>query len=185
MTSLSAGLRYSFSMINLLKLIPEWSWDGFDRVMAQAGTSKVELVPSMLLGMGWDQEIEAEQGHIQQALDQLMQRFTVGSIQSLTYGLEINLADSLVNHPALLRRLQALALLSKHTACSVLILGSPGQKKRLDSSISHAEHKQRFISNCCWMAVTAEKYSLPIAGSVGIYTERGADRPMVKGGPKS
>jgi hypothetical protein len=149
-----AGLPYSFSMINLVKLMPEWSWDGFDQVMAQAGTNRVELVPSMLLGMDWDQHIEEENGPVQQALVRLMQRYKVGSIQSLTYGLQINLADQLVNHPELLRRLKALRVLARTTGCSVLILGSPGQKKQLDPAMSSADHMQRFTANCTWMART-------------------------------
>lgn len=156
MTPFPAGLPYSFSMINLVKLLPEWSWDGFDQVMAQAGTTRVELVPSMVLGVDWDQQIEAQAGPVQQALEQLLQRCTVGTIQSLTYGLPINLADHLIDHPELLRRLQALGVLGKTTRCSVLILGSPGQKKRLDTAMGEAEHKQRFMANCSWMAHTLE-----------------------------
>lgn len=149
-----AGIPYSFSMINLVKLMPEWSWDGFDQVMDQAGTNRVELVPSMLMGMDWDQQIEEENGPVQQALVRLMQRYKVGSIQSLTYGLQINLADQLVNHPELLRRLKALRVLARTTGCSVLILGSPGQKKQLDPAMGSVDHKQRFIDNCSWMART-------------------------------
>lgn len=149
-----AGMPYSFSMINLVKLMPEWSWDGFDQVMDQAGTNRVELVPSMLLGMDWDQQIEEENGPVQQALVRLMQRYKVGSIQSLTYGLQINLADQLINHLELLRRLKALRVLAKTTGCSVLILGSPGQKKQLDPVMDSVDHKQRFIDNCSWMART-------------------------------
>lgn len=154
MTPSAAGLPYSFSMINLVKLMPEWSWDGFDQVMDQAGTNRVELVPSMLLGMDWDQQIEEENGPVQQALVRLMQRYKVGSIQSLTYGLQINLADQLVNHLELLRRLKALRVLARTTGCSVLILGSPGQKKQLDPDMGSDDHKQRFIANCSWMART-------------------------------
>ena len=149
-----AGMPYSFSMINLVKLLPEWSWDGFDQVMDQAGTKRVELVPSMLLGMDWDQQIEEENGPVQQALVCLMQRYKVASIQSLTYGLQINLACQLVNHPELLRRLKALRVLARTTGCSVLILGSPGQKKHLDPDMGSDDHKQRFIANCSWMART-------------------------------
>ena len=149
-----AGLPYSFSMINLVKLMPEWSWDSFDQVMGQAGTNRVELVPSMLLGIDWDQQIEEEDGPVQQALVRLLQRYKVGSIQSLTYGLQINLADQLVNHPELLRRLKALRVLARTTGCSVLILGSPGQKKHLDPAMGSVDHKQRFIDNCSWMART-------------------------------
>lgn len=149
-----AALPYSFSMINLVKLLPEWSWDGFDQVMDQAGTNRVELVPSMLMGMDWDQQTEEENGPVQQALVRLMQRYKVGSIQSLTYGLQINLADQLVNHPELLRRLKALRVLARTTGCSVLILGSPGQKKHLDPAMGSVDHRQRFIANCSWMAST-------------------------------
>jgi sugar phosphate isomerase/epimerase len=148
------GLSYSFSMINLVKLLPEWNWDGFDEVIAQAGTTRVELVPSMVLGVDWDQYITKQDGPVQEALEQLLQRCTVGSIQSLTYGLAINLADQLIDNPELHRRLQALRTLGRITECSVLILGSPGQKKQLDPAMSDDEYKQRFISNCSWMAST-------------------------------
>ena len=151
MSQSTKGLPYSFSMINLVKLMPDWSWNGFDQLMSQAATNRVELVPSMVLGLDWDQHIEVQGGHVQLALEHLMQRCTVGSIQSLTYGLQINLADDLINHPGLLRRLQALAVLAKKTQCSVMILGSPGQKKKLETSISDTEHKQRYIANCSWM----------------------------------
>ena len=146
------GFPYSFSMINLVKLLPDWSWDGFDQVMAQAATTRIELVPSMVLGLDWDQQIGVQGSHVQRALDRLMQQYTVGSIQSLTYGLQINLADHFINHPGLLRRLQALQTLGKKTQCPVMILGSPGQKKQLDPAISAAQHKQRFMTNCAWMA---------------------------------
>ena len=59
-------------MINLVKLLSEWSWDRFDHLMDQAGTNQVELVPSMLLGMDWDQQIEEENGPVLQALEHLM-----------------------------------------------------------------------------------------------------------------
>jgi hypothetical protein len=154
MTPSIAGLPYSFSMINLVKLLPEWSWEGFDQVMAQAGTTRVELVPSMVLGVDWDRQIEAQAGPVHLAMEQLLQRCSVGSIQSLTYGLPINLADQLIDHPELLRRLQALRTLGKITECSVFILGSPGQKKQQDPAMSHAEYKLRFISNCSWLAST-------------------------------
>jgi len=152
MTPSHAGLLYSFSMINMVKLLPEWSWDGFDQIMSQTCTRRVELVPSMLLGMDWDQQIDEQYGPVQQALERLMEQYTVSSIQSLTYGLQINLADQLINHPELLRRLKALRLLGKSTGCSVLILGSPSQKKQYDPAMSSADHKQRFIANCTWMA---------------------------------
>ena len=149
---MTAVSPYSFSMMNLVKLLPDWSWDGFDRVMAKAGTSRVELVPSMVLGVDWDQHIYAKGDPVQEQLQLLIKRYTVESIQSLTYGLQINLADQLINHPGLVNRLKGLGQLSKATGCSVLILGSPGQKKKLSRSMSSEDHKQRFIVNCGWMA---------------------------------
>lgn len=152
MTKSLAEVPYSFSMINLVKLMPKWSWDGFDQVMIQAGTTKVELVPSMLLGMDWDEQIERGDHAFQNALERFMQRYTVGSIQSLTYGLEINLADNLFNDPKLLKRMQNLGTLAKMTGCSVLILGSPGQKKLEVSAMSRDDSKRHFMANCSWMA---------------------------------
>lgn len=147
-----AGYPYSFSMINLVRLMPDWSWNSFDQLMAKASTTRVELVPSMALGVDWDHQIEAQGGPVQHALDHLLERYAVGSIQSLTYGLKINLADDLINHTALLRRLHGLQILGTKTQCSVLILGSPGQKKQLVPAISDSEHKQRFTANCSWIA---------------------------------
>ena len=145
-------LPYSFSMINLVKLLPVWSWKGFDQVMAQAGTKRVELVPSMMLGVDWDQQINDQTGTVQQALERLLEHYKVESIQSLTYGLPINLAEPLIDHPKMRIRLDALAELGKATSCSVLILGSPGQKKIHNDVMTLAEHKQRFIENCSWIA---------------------------------
>ena len=102
--------------------------------------------------MDWDQKINDPTGGVREALDLFLKHYTIGSIQSLTYGLAINLADSLIDHPELLIRLKALVVLAQTTACSTLILGSPGQKKILSSQMSHSEHKQQFISNCQWMA---------------------------------
>lgn len=160
-------------MINLVKLLPEWSWDGFDQVMAQACTDRVELVPSMLLGMDWDQQIDGQYGPVQQALKRLMERYTVASIQSLTYGLQINLADQLINHPELLRRLKALGKIGKSAGCSVLILGSPGQKKQLNPAMSRADHKQKFIANCSWIAsILGPEFTLSLEHNT---TVQGAD----------
>jgi hypothetical protein len=143
---------YSFSMMNLVKLLAEWSWDGFDQLMSEVGTMRVEVVPSFCFGMDWDQKIEDQSTSVYKNLEYLRKHYTVGSIQSLTYGLDIQLADQLINHPGLLRRLQALKMLGTYTKCSVFILGSPAQKKLLDPSISNNEHKQHFMANCSWMA---------------------------------
>lgn len=146
------GYPYSFSMINLVRLMPDWCWHRFDQVMATASTARVELVPSMVLGVDWDHQIDTHGGTVRHALDHLLERYAVGSIQSLTYGLKINLADDLINNTEMLRRLDALQILGNRTKCSVLILGSPGQKKKLDYVINHSEYKQRFTSNCSWIA---------------------------------
>jgi hypothetical protein len=153
-TSTLEKFPYSFSMINLVKLLPEWSWEVFDQVMAQAGTNRVELVPSMIFGVDWDQQINDEKGPVRQALERLLEHYKVESIQSLTYGLPINLAAPLIDQPELRTRLEALAVLGKLTSCSLLILGSPGQKKRLSPGMSLAEHKERFVENCSWIAHT-------------------------------
>lgn len=152
MNTMSERIPFSFSMINLVKLMPEWNWHSFDQVMYQAGTNRVELVPSMLMGIDWDKKIEAVNGPIQQAIKRMMQQYSVASIQSLTYGLNINLADPLIDHPDLLRRLNALKILAGVTDCSVLILGSPGQKKKPSANLSDPVLKQMFIDNCRWMA---------------------------------
>lgn len=144
--------RYSFSMMNLVKLFAEWSWDRFEQVMSEVGTMRVEMVPSICLGMDWDQEIEDQTTTVYKNVKHLTKYYTVRSIQSLTYGLDIQLADQLINHPGLLRRLLALKMLGSYTECSVFILGSPAQKKLVDTSISNNEHKQRFMANCSWMA---------------------------------
>jgi hypothetical protein len=155
-TNSSSSLAYSFSMINLVQLMPQWSWEKFDQVIAKAGTSSVELIPSMVLGFNWDQQLDAVNGPTRLALEQLQSRCSVGTIQSLTYGLDINLADDLSTHPGLLRRLQGLIKLGRATECHVFILGSPGQKKHVYPEVSKEEHKQRFVDTCHYIASILE-----------------------------
>jgi hypothetical protein len=60
MKSETSSVPYSFSMVNLINLMPEWSWQRFDEIMNQAQTKNVELVPGMVLGAEWDQYITKE-----------------------------------------------------------------------------------------------------------------------------
>jgi len=151
MTGNAALVPYSFSMVNLVKLLPEWNWQQFDRIMIKADTRRVELVPGMVLGSDWDREID-QPSACRDALAQLMSGYTVTSIQSLTYGLHINLADALKSNIDVLRRFQSLARLGDMLMCNVFVLGSPGQKKLKPSHVAPVASKQLFIENCAWIA---------------------------------
>ena len=138
-------------MVNLVKLMPEWNWQQFDQIMRLAGTTHVELVPGMVLGPQWDQQIN-EPSACTDHLAILTSKYTVTSIQSLTYGLNINLADLLSTNDDVLRRFESLAHLGERLKCRVFVLGSPGQKKLNTLYTDPEAVKQHFIENCAWMA---------------------------------
>lgn len=142
---------YSFSMVNLINLMPEWNWPLFDEIMKQAQTKHIELVPGMLLGSEWEKEIN-QPSAASKALALLMSSYTVTSIQSLTYGLNINLTDAICINHDVVRRFQSLAHLGELLKCRVFILGSPGQKKLSAPYEGTEAAKRQFIENCAWMA---------------------------------
>jgi hypothetical protein len=142
---------YSFSMVNCLKLMPQWDWQAFGTIMELAGTSRVELVPGFLFGSDWDNQITSDDD-LKGQLDQLKKCYCVTSIQSLTFGLEINLGEPLVGNPSVRRRFIALAELGKQLACDVFVLGSPGQKKLSETLREVHKSKDNFIANCSWFA---------------------------------
>ena len=146
--------NHSFSMINLVKLMPSWDWDVFDQILAQTGLSSVELVPSLLLGPNWDKFPDLVTSDSCYLLEKLTQRYKVGSIQSLTYGLDINLADDLRSHHGLARRLEGLVDIGHRTNCFLFILGSPGQKKQIFNHINQYNYKSNFIDNCAYILST-------------------------------
>lgn len=151
MTGNADLVPYSFSMVNLVKLMPEWNRQKFDRFMLIADTRRVELVPGMILGSDWDRQID-QSSACRDALAHLMSGYTVTSIQSLTYGLHINLGDALKSNNDLLRRFQSLARLGDMLKCKVFVLGSPGQKKLKPPHADPVALKQLFIENCAWIA---------------------------------
>ena len=142
---------YGFSMVNLVKMMPEWDWYHFAQIMVRAGTSRVELVPGMLLGSDWDQHLETSP-KCAAAIERIKDSFTITSIQSLTFGLSINLSELLSTNDDAVRRFRSLARLGDLTGCNIFVLGSPAQKKlkRPDADIS--ECKSHFTANCAWMA---------------------------------
>jgi hypothetical protein len=151
MKSETSSVPYSFSMVNLINLMPEWSWQRFDEIMNQAQTKNVELVPGMVLGAEWDQYI-TKTSAASEALAQLMDCYTVTSIQSLTYGLNINLADALNSNNDVVRRFHSLAYLGNMLKCRVFVLGSPGQKKMTEIYKDPAALMNQFVVNCNWIA---------------------------------
>jgi len=151
MTSLESLIPYSFSMVNLINLMPVWNWQQFDEIMSQAQTRNVELVPGMVLGSEWDKNI-SQPSATSDALELLTNSYSVTSIQSLTYGLNINLADVLSNNNDVIRRFQSLAHLGKLLSCRVFVLGSPGQKQMNTYYTDPERLKKQFIDNCAWMA---------------------------------
>ena len=151
MNSDSEGSDYSFSMVNLVKLMPEWNWQEFNRIMNQVGTKQVELVPGMVLGSDWDQQINKPSA-CRDALTLLMDSYIVTSIQSLTYGLNINLADALYTNNDVERRFRSLAQLGNLLGCNVFVLGSPGQKTLKGDQSNCKNLKHMFTENCAWMA---------------------------------
>jgi hypothetical protein len=149
-------------MVNLINLMPEWNWLLFDEIMRQAQTKHIELVPGMLLGSEWEKEIN-QPSAASKALALMMSSYTVTSIQSLTYGLNINLADAIYIGDDVVRRFQSLAHLGELLKCRVFVLGSPGQKKLSTLYEGTEAAKKQFIENCAWMAsVLAPKGTLSI-----------------------
>lgn len=135
-------------MINCVRLMPSWDQTVFDHIMKRAQTQALELVPSMILGNDWDCLLNST-ADLPANLAEILNRYIITSIQSLTFGLNLNLADPTLN---LDNRLQALCLLGKATHCSLFVLGSPSQKK-IDSSIGSIEqHSSLFAANCANMA---------------------------------
>jgi hypothetical protein len=151
LTSHPPSVPYSFSMINLIKLMPEWNWPQFDEIMSKAQTKNVELVPGMVLGPEWDQYI-TQPSAASDALALLMNSYSVTSIQSLTYDLNINLADVLRTNNDVLRRFHSLAHLGGLLKCKVFVLGSPGQKKMNTLYTDPEALKKQFTENCAWFA---------------------------------
>jgi hypothetical protein len=142
---------YSFSMVNLVKLMQDWNWSQYDRIMLRAGTNRTELVPGMLFGADWDYQIGESLGFTD-ALIRLTNAYTVSSIQSLTFGLDICLAEPLTENKEVVKRFQALACLGALLKCNVFVLGSPAHKKIRPLNASPISLRHHFMDNCRWMA---------------------------------
>ena len=145
-------MEYSFSMINFVKIMPAWDWDYFNEIMSMTQTKCVELVPSMLLGSEWDDICFEKSNKYTSILDKFLSYYKVKSIQSLTYGLDINLAVNIAESAELKKRIKALGYLSKITGCSNFILGSPAQKKRDRGLSTSYDYSTNFLQNCRWIA---------------------------------
>jgi hypothetical protein len=146
----TAGLEYGFSMINFVRLVDQWNFTAVERIMKIVGTQRLELVPSMLLGVDWDlQDFEDSQ-----VFQEFARIYEVPSIQSLTFGLDLRLTDDFSACPAWQHRFRMLKRLGETLSCQLFILGSPGQKK-LDPAVGDQRiHQQRFQDNCSRMAET-------------------------------
>ena len=144
-------MNYSFSMINYVKIEPKWQLDLFKALMIMAETEWVELVPSLLLGADWENTIHNPSGISRTILKEFLSNFTIKSIQSLTYGLNIELGEDVRENDLMIKRFEALKLLCELTNCSTLILGSPAQKKitKLSNSAKHCI--DQFTLNCQYM----------------------------------
>jgi hypothetical protein len=105
----------------------------------------------MVLGPEWDQYI-THPSAASDALALIMNHYSVTSIQSLTYSLNLNLADVLSTNQDANRRFQSLAYLGELLKCRVFVLGSPGQKKLNALHKDPDAAKKQFIENCAWMA---------------------------------
>lgn len=140
---------YSFSMINLIQLFDGWNLDKFESVLGIAQTRRIELVPSMILGSDWDLRDDASTWS---SLQVLKSRFEVTSIQSLTFGLNLQLTDDIGCHPSWQRRFRMLNQLGTMLSCHLYVLGSPGQKKLVADHGDSDAHQSRFADNCRVMA---------------------------------
>jgi hypothetical protein len=151
MSAYLSPFQYSFSMVNLVKLMQKWDWDQFDKIMELAGTSHVELVPGMLLGSGWDRQPD-QAFACTTALQRLKDTYKVSSIQSLTYGLNVNLFGDLSSDHEVLQRFRSLACLGRLLNCKTFVLGSPGQKKLISLNVDPGRSKEQFVKNCALMS---------------------------------
>ena len=100
-------------------------------------TKCVELVPSMLLGSEWDDICFEKSNKYTSILDKFLSYYKVKSIQSLTYGLDINLAVNIAESAELKKRIKALGYLSKITGCSANQMRR--KNKCFCSIVSHKE----------------------------------------------
>lgn len=138
-------------MINFATLLPEWSWEGCIALMERTKTTRLECVPSMLFGLDWDHRVSERVSDSDQ-LSRLLSIYQIPSIQSLTYGLDINLAEPLEGNPDVQRRFSGLAELGRQTGCNVFVLGSPGQKKLRQGLDDKETHRILFQQNCDYLA---------------------------------
>ena len=106
----------------------------------------------MLFGLDWDHKVSLSVVSDPEQLPRLLSHYQIPSIQSLTYGLDINLADSLEGNSDVQRRFAALAELGRKTECKVFVLGSPGQKKFQAALHDQQTHFDRFADNCKYLA---------------------------------
>jgi hypothetical protein len=149
MADMTMASGYSFSMINFVRQIDQWNFTAVAKILQPIGTQRLELVPSMLLGLEWDSINDLENSDVLKIFTSLYQ---VTSIQSLTYGLDLILTDDIGANQAWQRRFKMLKLLGQTLSCHLFILGSPKQKK-LDPGLGDLNaHQHQFQKNCMKMA---------------------------------
>lgn len=150
MSTYFAPASHSFSMVNLINMMQEWDWAQFDKIMKQVGTRRVELVPGMLMGNGWDRKMD-KVSLCTDLLKRLKDSYTISSIQSLTYGLSINLFDDLSSDHDVIQRFRSLAFAGNLLNSKIFVLGSPGQKKLRSPDLDTGKLKDQFVENCAFM----------------------------------
>ena len=144
-------MRYSISMVSILSFMEQWSPDRFSAYMKTTKTNSIELIPSLVLGPSWQRFAELNSKEYKDMLIFLNAEFNVSAIQSLLFGLDIQLGKTQLSSLPLQSRFQALSMLGRQLGCFRFILGAPSSR-RLGSQQSHAKAQSTFIDNCSLMA---------------------------------
>jgi len=139
------------SMVSMLSFMEKWSTSFFTEYMESTGTKYVELVPSLVLGSSWHEDMVLTSEKYQDLIAFFTSRFCVLSIQSLLFGLDIQLGSIPSQLSPLECRFQALSTLGRQLGSSRFILGSPSSR-RLVGQQSVANAYAAFIENCSFMA---------------------------------
>ena len=140
----------SLSLITLIKPLPKWDLQRLNAIMSRLHIKCIELAPSMVLGYNWDTQICSAESI--EYLNLLQKNYIITSIQSLTYGIDLNLGQPIRTRLGASRRFASLAKLGHLLGCNTFVLGSPGQKRLVLGCENSTKSKNSFIDNCEWMA---------------------------------
>ena len=139
------------SMVSMLSFMEKWSASFFAEYMGSTGTHYVELVPSFVLGPSWHEGMVLASENYQDMIKLFTSRFSVLSIQSLLFGVDIQLGSIPSHLSPLESRFQALSTLGRQLGCSRFILGSPSSRRLVGQQpVESAE--DAFLENCSLMA---------------------------------